>query len=247
MRIRSMVLLGSAVYLLSLLILTPAAWWLKLAPLPPELRLGLVQGTLWQGQLTAARYQSIELRAIHWQLKPWSLLTGKLVVDVQAGDLAEAQQPYVKGQLSYGFSGVQLSDTLLRYPVAQLAPMLTLPLPIDADGQLMVDIELYRQGAPWCQQLSGQASWQEARLQPPTGWIDLQHIFATLHCEEGELVLLTDGQNPLGLDVAARLIASGQFTVDGTLKPDDTMPEEVHQAMQFVGAPDAEGRYRIRF
>ncbi|MCH8537045.1 MAG: type II secretion system protein N [Alkalimonas sp.] len=247
MRIRTMVLLGSLVYLLSLFILTPAAWWLKLAPLPADVRLGLVQGTLWQGQLTALRYQSLELRSIQWQLKPWSLLTGHVLVDVQAGELAESQQPYLKGRLRYGVSGLQLSDTLLRYPVAQLAPMLTLPLPIDADGQLMVDIEQYRQGEPWCQQLSGQASWQEARLEPPTGWIDLQHIFATLHCEDGELVLLTDGDNPLGLDVSARLAAGGHFTVDGTLKPDSSMPEEVHQAMQFVGAPDDEGRYRIRF
>lgn len=242
-----MVFLGTVVYLLSLLILTPAAWWLKLAPMPTELRLGLVQGTLWQGHVTAARYQSVELRAIHWQLKPWSLLTGKLVVDVQAGDLAETQQPYVKGQLSYGFSGVRLSDTLLRYPVADLVPMLMLPLPIAADGQLMIDIEHYHQGDPWCKQLSGQASWQQARLEPPTGWIDLQHIFATLHCDEGELVLVTDGQNPLGLDVSARLLSGSHFSLDGTLKPDQSMPAEVHQAMQFVGAPDAAGRYRIQF
>ena len=247
MRIRTMVLLGTVVYLLSLLILTPAAWWLKLAPLPAELRLGLVQGTLWQGQITALRYQSLELRQVEWQLKPWSLLTGALVVDLQAGELAEHQQPYIKGQLRYGFSGLQLNDTLLRYPVADLAPMLTLPLPIAADGQLMVDIEHYRQGSPWCKQLTGQASWQEARLEPPTGWIDLQHIFATLQCDDGELLLVTDGQNPLGLDVSARLLGGSRFSVDGTLKPDSSMPEEVHQAMQFVGAPDAEGRYRIRF
>ena len=38
-----------------------------------------------------------------------------------------------------------------------------------------------------------------------------------------------------------------QLLVNGTLKPQDSMPREVHQAMQFLGKPDAQGRYRISF
>ncbi|MDP4530353.1 type II secretion system protein N [Alkalimonas delamerensis] len=247
MSIKKLCALGFASYLLCLLVLTPASWWLKLAPLPPELRLGQVQGTLWQGQVQALSYQQLELRQLRWQLSPWRLFTGQLVVQLQAGDLAEQELAYLNGQLRYGLGGVQLRDSLLRYPVAQIAPMLQLPLPVGADGTLMLDIDAYQQGAPWCKTLQGQASWQQARLQPPTGWIDLQHIFASLACDNGELVLITDGQNPLGLDVTARLQAAGRFSVEGTLKPDASMPEEVHQAMQFVGAPDAEGRFRIRF
>ncbi|MEE2025406.1 MULTISPECIES: type II secretion system protein N [Alkalimonas] len=247
MSIKKLLVVGVVSYLLCLLVLTPASWWLKLAPLPAGLKLGPVQGTAWQGRIQVLSYQGLELRQVQWQLSPWRLLTGRLAVQLQAGELAELDQAYIKGQLRYGFSGLQLQDTLLRYPVRELAPMLRLPLPVGADGTLMLDIEQYQQGAPWCKTLSGQASWQEARLQPPTGWIDLQHIFASLACDDGDLVLITDGQNPLGLDVTARLQAAGRFSVDGTLKPDASMPEEVHQAMQFVGAPDAEGRFRIRF
>ena len=247
MSIKKLVVVGVVSYLLFLVVLMPASWWLKLAPLPAELRLGQVNGTLWQGRIQALSYQSLELRQLQWQLSPWRLLTGQLAVQLEAGELAQMEQAYVKGQLRYGFSGLQLQDTLLRYPVRELAPLLRLPLPVGADGTLMLDIDAYQQGTPWCKSLSGQASWQQARLQPPTGWIDLQHIFASLACDEGELVLITDGQNPLGLDVTARLQAAGRFSVDGTLKPDASMPEEVHQAMQFVGSPDAEGRFRIRF
>ncbi|MCC5826827.1 type II secretion system protein N [Alkalimonas sp.] len=247
MSIKKLVVLGGVSYLFCLLVLTPASWWLKLAPLPADVRLGQVHGTLWQGRIQALSYQSLELRQLQWQLSPWRLLTGTLAVQLQAGELSEMEQAYVNGQLRYGFSGLQLQDTLVRYPVRDIAPLLRLPLPVGADGTLMLDIDVYQQGAPWCKTLQGQASWQQARLQPPTGWIDLQHIFASLACDEGELVLITDGQNPLGLDVTARLQAAGRFSVDGTLKPDASMPEEVHQAMQFVGAPNAEGRFRIRF
>ncbi|SEA86677.1 type II secretion system protein N [Alkalimonas amylolytica] len=247
MSTKKLVVLGVVSYLLCLLVLTPASWWLKLAPMPADVRLGQVQGTLWQGRIQVLSYQQLELHQLQWQLSPWRLLAGQLAVQLQAGDLAEQERAYLKGQLRYGFSGLQLQDTLVRYPVRDIAPMLRLPLPVGADGMLMLDIDHYQQGAPWCKTLNGQASWQQARLQPPTGWIDLQHIFASLACDNGELVLITDGQNPLGLDVTARLQAAGRFAVDGTLKPDASMPEEVHQAMQFVGSPDAEGRFRIRF
>ncbi|MDX1392558.1 MAG: type II secretion system protein N, partial [Rheinheimera sp.] len=60
------------------------------------------------------------------------------------------------------------------------------------------------------------------------------------------VVLTTDNNNVLGLDVTA-VINAGQLQVNGTVKPDATMPKEVHQAMQFLGRPDAQGRYTIRF
>ncbi|HEY9043661.1 MAG TPA: type II secretion system protein N, partial [Rheinheimera sp.] len=94
---------------------------------------------------------------------------------------------------------------------------------------------------------SGNASWQDARLQTPTGtWLELQNLFGELGCDNGTIVLTTDGANLLGLDIKAVLNAE-QLLVNGTLKPDASMPKEVHQAMQFLGKPDAQGRFPIRF
>ncbi|HEX5794130.1 MAG TPA: type II secretion system protein N, partial [Rheinheimera sp.] len=151
------------------------------------------------------------------------------------------------GHASYGFNGAVLSNSLIKLPVAQLIPMLPLPLPVQASGELVLDIPSFKQGQPWCKALSGNASWQDARLQTPTGtWLELQSLFGELSCADGTVVLTTDGANLLGLDIKAVMNAE-QLLVNGTLKPDASMPQEVHQAMQFLGKPDAQGRYPIRF
>lgn len=239
---------GIGCYLIFMLFLVPAAWWLKLVPLPSGLAVGQVTGTLWRGEITAVRYQQLGFSNVGWQLKPAALLTGKIRVALQSGSLQQTQLPYLDAVADYGFGGLQLNNSLLKLPVAQLVPALQLPLPVQATGELMLDVKHYSQGTPWCGQLTGAASWLDARLQPPgSNWLDLQSIYAELSCEQGNLQLITDGQNALGLAITASLDGNSRLSVNGTVKPEASMPEEVHQAMKFIGRPDAEGRYNIRF
>ncbi|MBZ9613020.1 type II secretion system protein N [Rheinheimera maricola] len=240
-------IIGVSSYLLFMLLCTPASWWLKLVPLPASLHLGAISGTLWQGDVSAVRYQQLQFSSVSWHLNGWQLLTGKLQFALQSGSAQQPSQPYLKSNASYGFAGAALQHSLLKLPVAQILPMLPLPLPVDASGELVLDIAQFEQGQPWCSNLQGNASWQDARLQTPTGtWLELQNLFGELRCDNGTVVLTTDGNNLLGMDIKA-VINAEQLLVNGTLKPDDAMPEEVHQAMQFLGKADAQGRYPIRF
>lgn len=242
-----LIILGVSSYLLFMLILTPASWWLKQVSLPPTLQLGAATGTLWQGEVAGFRYQQLQFGTLRWQLNGWQLLTGKLQFALQSGSAQQPAQPYLKGTASYGIAGAAIENSLLKLPVAQILPMLPLPLPVAATGELVLDIVAYQQGQPWCKALEGNASWQDARLQPPTGsWLELQNLFGELRCDNGTVVLTTDGNNLLGMDIKA-VINAEQLLVNGTLKPDAAMPQEVHQAMQFLGKPDAQGRYPIRF
>lgn len=242
-----LILIGVSSYLLFMLLLTPASWWLKLVPVPPQLQLGAVSGTLWQGQVAGLSYQQLQLDRLSWRLNGWSLFRAKLQFALKSGSAQRADLPFFSGNVSYGFSGAAMDNALLKLPVAAVVPMLPLPLPVQASGELVLDIAQYRQGQPWCQTLSGSASWQDARLQTPTGtWLELQSLFGELSCADGTVVLTTDGGNLLGLDIKA-VINAEQLLVNGSLKPDASMPQEVHQAMQFLGKPDAQGRYPIRF
>ncbi|MDX3772729.1 type II secretion system protein N [Chromatiaceae bacterium AAb-1] len=235
-------------YLIFMLFLTPAAWWLKLVSLPADVRLGQVSGTLWRGEVAVVQYQQLQLQTLRWQLNGWALFSGKLKLALQSGSMQQTQQPYLNAHISYSLNGIQVQNSLLRLPVSQLIPLLQLPLPVQATGELMLDIRDYQYGAPWCDTLSGAANWLDARLQPPgSNWLDLQSVYADLSCQEGEPLLTTDGQNALGLAITARLNQAGKLSVDGTVKPEASMPQEVHQAMKFIGQPDAEGRYSIRF
>lgn len=240
-------ILGVSCYLLFTLLLTPAAWWLKLVKLPPQLQLGAVSGTLWQGQVSQLQYDKLQFGALSWKLNGWALLTGQARFFVQTGSMQQSAQPYIKGNVGYGVTGAAMQQLMLRLPVSQVLPLLPLPFPVDATGNLVLDIASYRQGQPWCSTLAGSASWQDANLKTPAGnWIALQSLFGDLSCASGTAVLTTDGANLLGLDIKAVLNAE-QLLVNGTIKPDPSMPQEVHQAMQFVSKPDAQGRYTISF
>lgn len=235
-------------YSVFMLVLTPASWWLRLVPLPANVQLGTVTGTLWRGEVQGIAYQNLVLPTLEWQLAPWSLFTLRAKVSFQAGSVQQEQQPYMQGTLIAGFSGMQLQQSLFKMPVATVVPMLQLPLPVQATGNLLLQIDQLnlKQGA--CQQLQGQASWLDAKLQPPTGqWLDLQQLHADLSCEQDLPVLVTDANNVLSLDIRASIKPSGRLTVQGSLKPSADLPEEVHQAMRFVGQPDANGRYSLNF
>ncbi len=62
------------------------------------------------------------------------------------------------------------------------------PMPVDASGMLVINLQQYQSGLPYCQAATGTASWQQARFKTPSGWIDLTAIDATPACADGSLV-----------------------------------------------------------
>ncbi|MCA1931712.1 type II secretion system protein N [Rheinheimera sp.] len=235
-------------YLVFLVVLAPAAWWLKLVDLPSQLKLGPVSGTLWQGQVQAVSLNGYVLPQLSWQLKPWALFTGKLALSLDIGQIRQPTLPYAKADLAYGFSGLELNSSQLRLPVEPIIPLLKLRLPfeVSASGNLLLNIQHFTMGAPWCEQLAGKASWLDAKFLAPSGWIDLKALDAGLSCEQGQLQLVTEPGNPLALNVTAVIGEQGKYQLNGTMKPDASMPKEVHQAMQYVSRPDAEGRFTLK-
>ncbi|HEY9040971.1 MAG TPA: type II secretion system protein N, partial [Rheinheimera sp.] len=150
-----LIIIGVISYLLFTLFLTPASWWFKLVPLPAQVQLGGISGTLWQGNIAGVQYQNLQLTDVQWRMNGWQLFTGKLQFALQSGSAKNPQQPYFKGTASYGFNGAALTDGLVKLPVAQLIPMLPLPLPVQASGELVLDIPSFQQGQPRCKLLSG--------------------------------------------------------------------------------------------
>lgn len=235
-------------YLIFLVVLAPATWWLKLVSLPAGVQHGAVSGTLWQGSIRQVQYQQLQLAELHWRLQPWSLLLLKAELQLKSGSVSQNQQPYMQTQLTATPSGLQLNNGLFRLPVPTLLPLLQLPLPVQAEGELVIDISRLALNSGLCTDLTGNASWTDARLQPPTGtWLELGQFNGSLSCENGSPVLITDPANILALDIRASVNAGGQLQVVGTLLPAAELPQEVHQAMRFVGSPDAAGRYRLNF
>jgi general secretion pathway protein N len=47
------------------------------------------------------------------------------------------------------------------------------------------------------------------------------------------------------LQADVHLADNFQFKVAGNVKPDASLPKEVHDAVKFLGRPDAQGRYPV--
>ncbi|WP_337841683.1 type II secretion system protein N [Rheinheimera sp.] len=235
-----------ALYLGFVLLLSPAALWLKLVPLPASVQLGPVSGTVWQGQVQALSVQGLTLSDLKWQLNPWLLFTGKLALTLEAGQPRQTQLPSLKTELRFGFDSMQVRQLQARLPVSLLQPALQLPLPVGLDGAVLLKIPQLEWSTAGCQQLQGLVSWLDAKVQPPTGWIGLGTLDGQLSCADNQLQLVTQPSPPLHLEVTALVSPAGRYRLDGFIKPDSSMPQDVHQAMQFVGKADAQGRFPVR-
>ena len=235
-------LLGIVAYIIFTVLLTPASWWMKLATLPAGLQLGPVSGTLWSGQVQGVRWQKLVVPNLTWQLDFSAIWRGQLGLALKGGDVKVDTLPFFQLQAELTPSRVTLLPSNLRLPMATIMQNVQLPMPADASGSVVLNIKDFELGQPFCSRLVGNASWQEAKFKAPTGWLDLKAIHATLGCENGAIVLNTSADNPLALLVKAEVTADN-YRVAGTLKPDASMPAEVHQAMQFVGPTDNQGRF----
>lgn len=240
------VALGVVAYLVFMLVLTPASVWLRLAPIPADIQIGKVQGSLWQGHLDALSRPPVYLTNVRWELELANLWRGRLGIQLQAGDIKDDKLPYLQLQGSVRPGSYALQQATVRWPVAAVMHNLQLPMPVDASGAIVLNIRQFETGQPYCASLDGNASWQQARFKSPIGWLDLRQIDAKLSCEQGNLRLVTQPDNPLALAVTADVMA-GRYQLSGTLKPEASMPKEVHEAMRFVSQPDAQGRYTIQF
>lgn len=65
------------VFLVSAVAHVPAQVVLNYLPLPPQLVISGVSGTIWDGSATGVSWQRQKLGALHWQLAPLKLLTAK--------------------------------------------------------------------------------------------------------------------------------------------------------------------------
>lgn len=237
-------LLGIFAYVVFTLVMTPASWWLKLVTLPPAVELGPVAGTLWSGTVQGVSVQPLYIPVLKWQLDLSTLWRGQLGVNLEGGSLRDDHYPYFQLNAALTPNRITVLPSNLRLPVAGILPNIQLPMPADASGSIVLSVSEYQFGQPYCSVLNGKASWQDARFKAPTGWIDLNAIHATLRCDNGSIVLNTTPDNPLALQVQAEVLAES-YKIAGTLKPDASMPKEVHQAMQFVGQPDGNGNFPI--
>ena len=97
------------------------------------------------------------------------------------------------------------------------------------------------------QSLQGEIASPNIDVQGLNGWFNIGPLGGNLSCKSGDIAILIDPDNTLGLEADATLKANFDFKVSGYVKPDATLPKDVHDAVKFLGRPDNQGRYPLNF
>jgi len=238
-------------FLVFTIVKTPAAVALDLAKphLPKQLQLGKASGTLWDGRIMQVRFDGEQLNNVRWQLSGWSLFTGKLIGTVRFGDPRDKADISGNADFSYGLfnQAVTVKKTTLRLTVERAMERLQLPLPVSAQGRVIVDLDEYSSGEPYCESLSGEIASPNIDVKGMNNWFSIGPLSGRLSCKSGDVAVLVDPENRLGLEADAVLKANFDFKVAGYIKPEASLPKEVHDAAKFLGRPDNEGRYPLNF
>ncbi len=237
-------------FMVFLVALMPASIALQLAStyLPKQLQIGEVGGTIWQGNASAVRYQQHTFKKVNWDITPLGLLTGSVKGEFKLGAVREFDAPYGKGSFTYGLTdnALALDNTQLRAQAESVIAALNLPMPLKTKGQIQLNLASAATGEPYCDVLTGSIRTNNISVQGLQGWIDIEQINGKLSCKSGAVALSVTEKNPLGLQLEAEM-GKGGAKVSGFVKPDATMPKQVHDAVKFLGRPDQSGRYPLRF
>ncbi|MDK1288953.1 type II secretion system protein N [Pseudoalteromonas umbrosa] len=225
----------------------PVALQLVKSHIPKDVRLGAVTGSFWEGQISGVQYQNLRFNDVKWQLNGWALFTGQVQGKLNFGNARRSDE--LSGRSNFAFSlfdnSVELGKTTLRFSVEQAMRQVNLPLPVDAKGRVILELDEYNSGQPYCESLKGDISSPEIQVKGMSGWFSIGDLSGLLSCKSGDIAVVVEPENLLGLRADATLAENMQFKVAGNIKPDASLPKEVHDAVKFLGRPDSQGRYPV--
>lgn len=234
------------VYLVFLFVYLPANWLVSIAPLPNNVQLSGVDGTLWQGNADFIRIDQRQLEHVSWKLNPLALFIGQVNIDFQLGSRATAVSG--KGHISYAFSGLKADNLRFDAPSSFIVAGSRLPFKTSVTGDASLMIEKLEQGTPWCEQLAGKLFLNSIGVTNQFGAYPLGDITLGLSCRDGQVLLNTDEQsNQLGLSGTITLAENNLVKVSAKIKPTDTQPEDLRKALGFLGKQDSQGYYPINY
>lgn len=244
MRVLKYTLIGVSLYLLFLLVNVPAALVWQLAPLPQGVSAAGLSGTIWKGQADQVSVAGRQLEQLSWELHPSQLLTGQAGLSFRLnGGVAKGQ-----GTVSYGLSGLEVDNLRFSAPLPWLLGNTRLPFRTQLSGNATLNLNDSAQGTPWCDRLSGRVLVDALDVRNQFGQYPLGNLAGTLSCDQGNLKLSMDeAENSVGVQGEALLLADNQVQVTAQIKPTDSQPQDLRQALSFLGQPNADGAYPINY
>ena len=240
---------GSLCLYLTFLIATiPASFVIDKVKLPKMVKLGVVSGTIWQGNFDSISIDGVVLKNVSWSIVIPKLLTAELGVDFKLGSQRKILEPYGKGYAFVSMNSMGVLDTKLSLPANIAAPKLKRYMVESLEGMIKLDVASASLGTPYCGDLTGQVNWQQSALGVMGSQFALGDLNVQLGCRDGNLTAAVKGDDKvLVLDGKAELKAKNQAKVDGFVKAGPSADKSLIAAMSFMGKADQQGRYKISY
>lgn len=214
-------------------------------PLPSQLVLQGVQGTIWNGQAKQVQWQQYSLGEVQWRWQWSALFKAQTQVAVRFGRGSDVQLQG-KGMVGYGLSGPFIQQLVVSLPAQKVQPYLTLPIPLDLQGQVELTVHDYHYQAPWCKQGSGVIAWTQSEVGTPLGTLELGPVIADISCQQNVLTMNGSQQNEqMSSEFSIELQADRRFSSQAWFKPGVDFPTTLSQQLQYLPTPDSQGRYSL--
>lgn len=227
----------------------PASQVINRLPLPSNVTLSGVSGTLWNGEMRSAMVNGIQVKDIAWKLSAGALLLGKASLDIKAGNARAPEQIAFNGLVEASLLSLNATaeNAKLFLPTHLVLAQVPLPLPVQAGGRFYLDVSSleYAVAESHCVAIQANGGWNNASVSGAMGMIDFGRFESAITCQDKVIHIQIDPNNVLGLDVLATLSGQGQVGVKGKFKPSTSLPQEVHQAARMFGRADSQGFYHI--
>ena len=238
------VIIGVLIYLIFLVVLFPAKIAIALAPLPANISVSGVSGSIWSGSIETLSMPQRQVEQVRWDLSPWALFLGKVKVDFQVG--SRATPVSAKGLISWSMGGLSAKGLRFEAPDSFLLGNAKLPFKTEISGEVSLLVETLEQGKPWCEQLSGKLFLNQTNVKNQFGNYPLGNIELGLSCVEGKAQLATDEtKNQLGIVGTLQLDEGNMVKVGAKIKETAEQPEDMRESLNILGKRGADGYFPV--
>ena len=233
----------------SALVHLPAQFVVQYAPMPSQLKVIGVEGTVWQGSAYQVEWAGQKLGELNWQLHPSKLLTATLEANVRFGRGSD-MDVQGRGILGYSLGGAYAKNLIASVPVEsvmKVAP--SLPVPLELDGQIEVSLRDYQYAAPYCQSAEGSVVWNTETIGSPLAHLTVGPIVAQLQCQDSQIDITADQQSKqVTSEAKVSLSADGRYSATAWFKPEGDFPNELSQQLKWLpNQADQEGKYPFSY
>lgn len=233
---------GVLVFVLGVIVIFPARvayHWFA----PDAVQMAGIDGTAWSGRATEMSVSGVYLRDVAWRMKPLSLLTGNVSIDLEA----TPSSGFVEANVALGIGGtIRVSDLSGSLPLQLFAGALRMP-GLAGNTSLQFERIVVRDGLP----TEVEGTIAVASLVSPV--IDSSRTplgsyraeFMTT--ESGVVASVEDSGAVFDLAGSLTLSPDRSFLFLGQVAATDQTPEKLRRQLRFLGSPNERGQHEIRF